>query len=53
MVKSKKMAELFGVDVRTVNEHLQNIYKTNELDKDSTIRNIRIVQKDVIVTLLF
>jgi hypothetical protein len=40
------MAELFGVDVRTVNEHLQNIFKTNELLKDSTIRKIRIVQKE-------
>lgn len=45
-LNQKKMAELFGVDVRTVNEHLQNIYKTNELNKDSTIRNIRIVQKE-------
>ncbi len=45
-LNQKKMAELFGVDVRTVNEHLQNIYKTNELDKNSTIRNIRIVQKE-------
>ena len=45
-LSQKKMAELFGVDVRTVNEHLQNIYKTNELDKNSTIRNIRIVQKE-------
>lgn len=40
------MAELFGVDVRTVNEHLQNIYKTNELDKVATVRKIRIVQKE-------
>lgn len=45
-LNQKKMAELFGVDVRTVNEHLKNTYKTNELDKDSTIRNIRIVQKE-------
>lgn len=45
-LSQKKMAELFGIDVRTVNEHLQNIYKTNELDKNSTIRNIRIVQKE-------
>lgn len=45
-LNQKKMAELFGVDVRTVNEHLQNIFKTNELDKNSTIRNIRIVQKE-------
>jgi hypothetical protein len=40
------MAELFGVDVRTINEHLQNIYQNKELLKDSTIRKIRIVQKE-------
>ncbi len=40
------MAELFGVDVRTVNEHLQNIYKTNELVMEATIRNFRIVQTE-------
>lgn len=40
------MAELFGVDVRTVNEHLQNIYKTNELVIAATIRNFRIVQTE-------
>lgn len=45
-LNQKKMAELFGVDVRTINEHLQNIYKTNELDKEATIRKIRIVQKE-------
>jgi hypothetical protein len=45
-LNQKKIAELFGVDVRTVNEHLQNIYKTRELDKESTIRKIRIVQKE-------
>jgi hypothetical protein len=45
-LSQKKMAELFGVDVRTVNEHLQNIFKTNELERDSTVRNIRIVQKE-------
>ena len=32
-LSQKKMAELFGVDVRTVNEHLKNIFKTNELQK--------------------
>ncbi|MFH1967183.1 MAG: hypothetical protein ABIJ03_01625 [Patescibacteria group bacterium] len=42
----KLMAELFGVDVRTVNEHLVNIYLERELDKNSTIRNFRIVQKE-------
>ena len=45
-LSQKKMGELFGVDVRTVNEHLNNIFTTNELVKDSTIRNFRIVQKE-------
>ena len=42
----KLIAELFNVDVRTVNEHLGNIYLEQELDKDSTIRNFRIVQAE-------
>ena len=42
----KRMSELFGVDVRTVNEHLQNIYNTDELVKEATIRKIRTVQKE-------
>lgn len=42
----KKMAELFGVDVRTINDHLQNIYSSGELLEASTIRNFRIVQKE-------
>lgn len=45
-LSQKKMAELFGVDVRTINEHLQNIYTTNELQREATIRKIRIVQKE-------
>jgi hypothetical protein len=40
------MSELFGVDVRTVNEHLQNIYQSNELQKEATIRKIRTVQQE-------
>jgi len=42
----KRMAELFGVDVRTINEHLQNIYHSGELRKEATIRKIRIVQQE-------
>ena len=38
------MAELFGVDVRTINEHLQNIYYSDELQIDPTTRKIRVVQ---------
>lgn len=32
----KAMAELFGVDVRTVSEHLTNIFDSGELDKPSS-----------------
>ena len=42
----KRMAELFAVDVRTVNEHLQNIFNTGELDEDSVIRKFRITAAD-------
>jgi len=40
------MAVVFGVDVRTVNEHIVNIFKSGELEEDSTIRKFRIVQKE-------
>lgn len=42
----KKMAELFGVDVRTINEHLINIFMSNELAENSVIRNFRITAND-------
>lgn len=42
-LSQKRIADLFSVDVRTINEHLQNIYATGELQKDSTIRKFRIV----------
>jgi len=42
----KKMAELFGVDVRTVNEHLHNIFKSQELQEVSVIRNFRATASD-------
>jgi hypothetical protein len=45
-LSQKKMAELFGVDVRTISEHLQNIYKSGELDLGATIRKFRIVQTE-------
>jgi len=37
----KLIAELFGVDVRTVSEHLRNIFKSGELQEDSVIRKFR------------
>jgi hypothetical protein len=40
----KMMAELYAVDVRTINEHLLNIFADNELIEISTIRKFQIVQ---------
>lgn len=41
-----QIANVFGVDLRTVNEHIKNIYRTKELLEKATIRKIRIVQKE-------
>lgn len=45
-ISQKQMALLFGVDVRTINEHLKNIFETGELDEDSVIRKFRITASD-------
>lgn len=45
-LSQKKMAELFGVEVNTINYHLKEIFKTNELSEDSVIRKIRITAED-------
>jgi len=42
----RQLSEVFDVDVRTINEHVKNIFKTAELDESSTIRKFRIVQKE-------
>ena len=42
----KMLATLYNVNVATINEHISNIYKDNELEKNSTIRNFLIVQKE-------
>lgn len=42
----KRMAELFGVNTSTINEHLKTIFRTGELPKEGTIRKIRIVQNE-------
>lgn len=42
----KMLATVYGVNVATINEHIKNIYKDNELDEDSTIRKFLIVQKE-------
>ena len=42
----KHMAELFDVNVRTISEHLKNIFEAGELEQNSVIRNFRITALD-------
>ena len=42
----KLMAELFGKDVRTINEHIQNVFAEGELETESVIRKFRITAAD-------
>lgn len=42
----KRMAELFGVEVPTINYHLKEVYRSGEQQESATIRKIRIVQKE-------
>lgn len=42
----RQMAELFGKDVRTISEHIQNIYSTEELLASSTLRKFRRVRQE-------
>ena len=45
-MSQKRMADLFGVDERTINYHLGQIYESGELTKEATIRKIGIVQSE-------
>ena len=45
-LSQKLMAALFEVDVRTVSEHLKNIFEQGELPSEATIRKFRIVQTE-------
>jgi len=40
------MAELYNVEIPTINAHIQKIYADNELDERATIRNFLIVQTE-------
>lgn len=42
----KMLANIYDVNIATINEHIKNIYKDNELQEDSTIRKFLIVQKE-------
>lgn len=46
-LSQKLMAELFQKDVRTINEHILNVFSESELPRDeSVIRNFRITASD-------
>ncbi len=45
-LSQKQMSDLFNKDVRTISEHIANIYQEKELAKTPTIRKFRIVQKE-------
>ncbi len=45
-LNQRRMSELFGVEVHTINYHLKEIFASNELSEAATIRKIRIVQTE-------
>jgi len=45
-LSQKMMGTLYNVNVRTINEHLQKIFKDNELQDEAVIRNFRITATD-------
>ena len=45
-LSQKMMAALYDVDVRTINYHLQNVFKDSELAEESVIRKFRITATD-------
>lgn len=45
-LSQRRMAELFDVEVNTINYHLKEIYATGELQEGPTIRIFRIVQNE-------
>ena len=42
----KMMAQLYDVNVRTVNDHLKKVFADSELQEDSVIRKFRITAAD-------
>lgn len=45
-LNQRQMAELFDKDVRTINEHITNVFDEGELQRDATIRKFRIVRQE-------
>jgi len=42
----KQMSDLFDKDVRTVNEHIKNLFSEGELAPEATVRKFRIVRQE-------
>jgi hypothetical protein len=42
----KRMGELFGVEVPTINYHLKEVFASGEIDPEATVRKFRIVQTE-------
>lgn len=42
----KSMSELFGVGIPAINKHLNNVFESRELDPNSTISKMEIVQQE-------
>ena len=45
-LSQKQMAELFGKNVMTINEHIANVFLERELEPSATIRKFLIVQQE-------
>ncbi len=45
-LSQKQMANIFGKSIKTVSEHISNIFKEEELEESSVIRNFRITAND-------
>ena len=45
-LSQKEMGELFGKNKRTISEHIRNIFKEEELNENSVVRNFRTTAKD-------
>jgi hypothetical protein len=45
-LSQKLISDLFQKDLRTINEHIQNIFEEGELEPEATIRKFRIVQTE-------
>lgn len=45
-LSQKLMGTLFKVSVKTINEHLINLFNRKEFQREATVRNFRIVQKE-------